>query len=225
MDPARAFALASILFYVLFVAAAFALAERALKSPGSGPRGRPPVPRLRPALRDPRHSLSNDGNYVEVLALGTLALLVLAAWLDDEERPPPVLPWVAGLLIGLAFWCHILAVIHGACAMVLLPVGRGHRQGRGGARRGRPPRAWPWGFALGYAPGLLWNAAHGWASFQYLLPGQAVAGAGGRHRLPRRRARRSRGRARRLRPRLPRRPPTPRSAGRRSRPSPPRPGP
>jgi hypothetical protein len=32
------------------------------------------------------------------------------------------------------------------------------------------------GFALGDAPGLLWNAAHSWASFQYLLPGVATHG-------------------------------------------------
>src|SRR6266508_4664835 len=51
IDPARAFALASVLFYLAFVT---------------------------------RYSLSNDGNYVEVLALGTWALWLTARWVSED---------------------------------------------------------------------------------------------------------------------------------------------
>jgi hypothetical protein len=45
-------------------------------------------------------------------------------------------------------------------------------------------RAWPsllrlaLGWALGYMPGLLWNAGNSWGSFQYLVPGGPVDGGG-----------------------------------------------
>ena len=108
-----------------------------------------------------RYSLSNDGNYVEVLALGSAALLAVVAW--DEDRGRLTLPLVAGLLLGLALWCHILAVIHVAAAGLFVL----------GARRAAAPAVWRLGagVALGYAPGLLWNAANGGESFRYLLPG------------------------------------------------------
>lgn len=173
MDPARAFALASILFYVLFAAVVFGLAERALASAGAA-RAAGLYLAFAPAFVT-RYSLSNDGNYVEVLALGTLALLALAVWLDAEDRPS-VLPWMVGVLIGLAFWCHILAAIHGASVIVLLTLAAA-------TGRLKAPDAlfasarMAVGFAAGYAPGLLWNAAHGGGSFRYLQPGQAAAGS------------------------------------------------
>src|SRR6266540_3945039 len=105
IDPARAFALASVLFYLAFVAGLYGLARLAS---GAGTGGRL-----------------------------TLAL-------------------AAGLLLGLAFWCHILAVIHlAAVGMALVLFGRL-----------RPA-------------GLLWNARNDWGSFQYLIPGTAGAAEGG----------------------------------------------
>jgi hypothetical protein len=165
-DLPRAFALVSVLFYCLFVAAAFLLAERAWRRSDLA-LATSIYLAFAPAFVT-RYSLSNDGNYVEVLALGTAALLAVVAW--DEDRTRHALLMVAGLLLGLAFWCHILAVIHAAAAgLVLL-----------GARRAAAPALvrLVGGLALGYAPGLLWNATNGWESFRYLLPGGAsVEGA------------------------------------------------
>jgi hypothetical protein len=146
IDPARAFALASVLFYLAFLAGLYRLALLV-----AGPR----TARLAglyaafsPAFVT-RYSLSNDGNYVEVLALGTWALWLAARWtLEPSERPR--LAFAAGLLLGLGFWCHILALI--------------------------PLAALALGLAVGYAPGLLWNARNDWESFQYLVPGEARAG-------------------------------------------------
>jgi hypothetical protein len=160
MDLPRAFALASVLFYCLFVAAAFLLAERAWRRSDLALLAALYLG-FAPAFVT-RYSLSNDGNYVEVLALGTAALLALVAW--DEDRAHASLPLVAGLLLGLAFWCHILAVIHiAACGLFVLVRAR---------RAAVSALAWiAGGLVLGYAPGLLWNAANGGESFLYLLPG------------------------------------------------------
>ena len=99
-----------------------------------------------------RYSLSNDGNYVEVLALGTWALW-LAARADARaggataSRPPG----------GPA-----------ARPRLLVPHPGGHppRGARPAVRRGRPrlglaaaPRSSPRASRLGYAPGWLWNLA------------------------------------------------------------------
>lgn len=162
LDPARAFALASVLFYLAYVAGLFRLALLL-----AGPRAALAAgcyAAFSPAFVT-RYSLSNDGNYVEVLALGTWALWLAAR----ATREPPARPWlslVAGLLLGLAFWCHILAVIYLAALAVLLVLS---------ARRAAPRAlaALAAGAAIGYLPGWLWNAANGWLSFLYLLPGEA----------------------------------------------------
>ena len=107
MDPARAFALASVVFFLVFLAGLYRLALLA-----SGPRTAlfaSLYAAFGPAFLT-RYSLSNDGNYVEVLALGTWALWLAARW-AMEETGRPTLALAAGLLLGLAFWCHILAVI------------------------------------------------------------------------------------------------------------------
>jgi hypothetical protein len=159
VDLPRAFALVSVLFYCVFVAAAFLLAERAWRRSDLALAAGLYLA-FAPAFVT-RYSLSNDGNYVEVLALGTAALLAVVAW--DEDRSRLTLPVVAGLLLGLAFWCHILAVIHAAAAILFLLA----------PRRAAVPALLRLGggFALGYTPGLLWNAANGGESFRYLLPG------------------------------------------------------
>jgi hypothetical protein len=168
VDPARAFALASLGFYLIFVAALVALARRA----GAGPFvpvGAGLYAAFAPAFVT-RYSLSNDGNYVEVLALGTTALLLAARW-AREAASRETLALLAGVSLGLAFWSHILAVIP-LCAVVAFMVL---------AERGRAVRsvaALALGFALGDAPGLLWNAVHGGDSFRYLLPGSGGDGAG-----------------------------------------------
>ena len=168
LDPARAFALASVLFYLGYVAGLFRLALVV-----SGPRAAL-VAGLYAAFSPAfvtRYSLSNDGNYVEVLALGTWALWFGARFtLEPDARPR--LAFAAGLLLGLGFWCHILAVIHlAALAMLFVLVTR--------LAAARPLLALGAGAAIGYGPGWLWNLANGWQSFHYLLPGQARAGEPG----------------------------------------------
>ena len=170
VDHPRAFALASVLFYVAFVVAACRLAEMVARQ-----EGRPEAPTVlgaglflafAPAFVT-RYSLSNDGNYVEVLALGTWALLLAARWLSGEAGTRSTA--VAGVLLGLACWSHVLAVIHAAAVgLGLAAIGR---------RRGllALPRVAA-GFFAGYVPGLLWNVANAWASLRYVVPGGQPVG-------------------------------------------------
>lgn len=160
----RAFTLASLAFYAAFVAAVYALAARL--GAASGDAGRTALGAGLWAAFAPtfvtQYSLSNDGNYVEVLAFGGWAL-VLAARFVDEPSARPRLALVAGLLIGLACWCHILGVIHGATLGVLILAVERRRSLASLLRLLA-------GALLGYLPGLLWNLAHDGASFLYLLP-------------------------------------------------------
>ena len=166
IDPARAFALVSVLFYAAFVAAVHRLgAATARDGPGAASsRGLTAglYAAFSPAFVT-RYSLSNDGNYVEVLALGTWALVLALGWAEDPARRPRR-ALAIGLVVGLAFWCHILAVIP-AVAVALFLLLESPRDAAAAA-----PRAFL-GFALGDLPGLLWNAANGWESFAYLIPG------------------------------------------------------
>lgn len=168
MDGALAFAVASLLFYGLFVAGLYRLALLASE-------GRPFVPvaaglyaAFAPAFVT-RYSLSNDGNYVEVLALGAWALVLAVRWVREPDRTG-FLSLLAGLLLGLAFWCHILAVIPAAAFAVIAVAAHPRR-----ALRAVPWSVWGW--ILGYLPGLLWNAGHGWESFLYVLPGGQTVGS------------------------------------------------
>ena len=170
VDAPRAFALASLGFYLLFVAAAYGLALRVGVAGGAGPFVAMGTG-LYLAFSPPyvtRYSLSNDGNYVEVLALGTLALLLAVRWLEAPDARP-TLALAAGVLLGLAFWCHILAVIHLAAFGLVLLLAAPRE-----ALRSAPVATA--GFALGDLPGLLWNAANHWGSFQYLVPGRGESG-------------------------------------------------
>ena len=176
MDPARAFALVSVAFYLAYVAGLFRLALLV-----AGPRAAflaGLYAAFSPAFVT-RYSLSNDGNYVEVLALGTWALWLAARW-AQEPGPRPQLALAAGLLLGLGFWCHILAIIHlAAIAAVLALVAATEGAVLAGARSLLALVA---GWAIGYGPGWLWNAANDWESFHYLVPGAArtdEAGASG----------------------------------------------
>ena len=95
IDPARAFALVSVLFYAAFVAAVYRLAAAtaARRGPGSA-RGLAAglYAAFSPAFVT-RYSLSNDGNYVEVLALGTWALVLALRWAEDAARRAPRARW------------------------------------------------------------------------------------------------------------------------------------
>lgn len=165
IDPARAFALVSVLFYVLFVAAVYKLGL--LAGGGATAVAAGLYAAFAPAYVT-HYSLSNDGNYVEVLALGTWALVLAIRWWQEEESRP-TLALATGLLLGLAFWCHILAVVHVA-AIGLAFLAAGWRSLRSGALLAL-------GGVVGAFPSLLWNAQNGWLSIQYLLPGGQAVGA------------------------------------------------
>src|SRR6266702_610002 len=84
IDPARAFALASVLFYLAFVAGLYGLARLASGTGAALLAGL--YAAFSPALVT-RYSLSNDGNYVEVLALGTWARWAWR-WLSSDGSGP-----------------------------------------------------------------------------------------------------------------------------------------
>jgi len=162
LDAPRAFALASIGFYALFALAVYRMALL-LAGPAAA-LGAGLWAAFAPTYVT-QYSLSNDGNYVEVLALGTTALLLTAQWLRQAEHRP-ALAAAIGVLLGLAFWCHVLGVIHCVAVAASLLLLGGLRPALGSAP------ALAGGFALGNLPALLWNARHGWASFLYLLPSE-----------------------------------------------------
>jgi hypothetical protein len=167
IDPARAFALVSALFYAAFVAAVYRLAVLALG----------PAPALAAGLYAAfspafvtHYSLSNDGNYVEVLAFGSWALVLAARWLREAERRS-LLALAMGLVLGLGFWCHVIVIVHAAAIGLMLLVVAPRD-----ALRSLP--ALVFGFALGDMPALIWNAGNGWDSFRALLPGASPAAVG-----------------------------------------------
>jgi len=160
MDLPRAFTLASILFYGLFVAGVYSLAF--LLDPGLAlPSGL--YAAFSPAYVT-HYSLSNDGNYVEVLAFGTWALVCIARHVK-EKGARPSLCLAAGVLLGLGLWCHLLAVIY-AASIALVVLGFAREAGFLG-----PGLRIFVGFLVGFAPGLLWNLRHAWDSFYYIVPG------------------------------------------------------
>ena len=162
MDPASAFALFSVLVYAVFVGALYRLTVWLF---GGGPAVLAGLYAAFAPVFVTRYSLNNDGTYVEVLALGTLALWLAARWTRAEEGRA-VMALVAGVLLGLAFWLHILAVIHlAAVAGAFVLFGLRH------APRSLAALAAGWG--LGAVPALLWNAANQWRSFENFVPGKA----------------------------------------------------
>jgi hypothetical protein len=85
IDPARAFALVSVLFYLGYVAGLHRLALLV-----AGPRAAVLAglyAAFSPAFLT-RYSVSNDGNYVEVLALGTWALWLAARGTTETDHRP-----------------------------------------------------------------------------------------------------------------------------------------
>jgi len=166
IDPARAFALVSILFYAVFVAAVYRLGRLAAPAKPWTALAAGLYAAFAPAFVT-RYSLSNDGNYVEVLALGTWAIVLAARWLESRDPPQAASAAAAGLLLGLAFWCHILAAIPlAAVGLALLAATR--------LRSLRPIAAFIAGLLLGDLPALIWNATNGWESFRYLVGAEHV---------------------------------------------------
>jgi hypothetical protein len=161
METPRAFTLMSVLFYTLFVSALYRLALLADSNPFTA-LGAGFYAAFSPAFVT-HYSLSNDGNYVEVLALGTWALLLAVRWWAEEDVRSP-LALGAGLLLGLSFWCHLVSVVHLA-TIGLVMISAGGKRVLGSLFRLAV------GFVLGFTPGLLWNAGNDWDSFRYVIPG------------------------------------------------------
>ncbi len=171
LDPSRAFATASLAFYVLFTAGVFHLGllfrERAAWAAVAGSL----YVAFAPAFVT-QYSLSNDGNYVEVLALGTWALWLAVRWVRDASAGAPLVAPI-GLLLGLAFWCHLLAAVYLAPIALLMLWHDAPRT----VRQAPPLVA---GALLGCLPAILWNAANGWQSLGHFLPGELGSGAASR---------------------------------------------
>ena len=120
-------------------------------------------------------SLNCVGQYVDVLALGGAALVVLAAPLEDEalHGSSARLHYLGlGLLLGAAFWQQPVALVYVLAAL--------------GALALRPATCRdPWtllvgaGLVVGALPVLLWNLQNGWGSSDILGrdPGELMAQA------------------------------------------------
>jgi hypothetical protein len=116
-------------------------------------------------------SLNCVGQYVDVLALGGLALAILAHPLErDLSGPAARFHYLAvGLLLGAAFWQQPVALCY-VVTVMLVVLGR------------RATWRDPWslllllGGGLGVLPVLLWNLQHNWATGAIL--GQNVGAVG-----------------------------------------------
>ena len=147
---------ASVTLHLVFVASTMALARRV------GGRWAALAAGLYLAL-SPRFltifSLNCTGQYLDVLALGGVALALLARVLDENlSRPQARWPYFAiGWLAGAAFWQQPVALSYVAVALLVL------------ALRSSTWRD-PWtllalaGLAVGVMPVVLWNVQNDWAS-------------------------------------------------------------
>ena len=152
--------LSSLLLYLVFMVATMALARRL------GGRSAAGIAGLYLAL-SPRFltvfSLNCVGQYVDVLALGGLALVLVARVLDEDLGGAAARGayFGAGLLLGAAFWQQPVALGYAAAAGIALLL-----------RRRTWRDAWsllvPFGLAVGLLPVLLWNAQNDWASSDIL---------------------------------------------------------
>lgn len=164
--------LASVVLYLAFVAASMALARHIAGREAALVTG------LYLAL-SPKFlttfSLNSVGQYVDVLALGGCALLLVAG--VDAGTPigaSPRAPYFGmGLLLGAAFWQQPIALAYVGTAVVALALRRA---------TWRDPAAFllPAGLAVGALPVLIWNVQNGWGTGAILArdPLQVLAQAG-----------------------------------------------
>ena len=164
--------LSSVLLYLVFVAASMSLARRIHGRAAAAITGL--YLALAPKFLT-TFSLNCVGQYVDVLAIGGVALVVLAPLLEDEalRGSSARLRYLGlGLLLGAAFWQQPVALVYALAtlaALLLRPVT--FRD--------------PWtllvgaGFVVGALPVLLWNLQNGWGSSDILGrdPGELLAQA------------------------------------------------
>jgi hypothetical protein len=149
--------LSSVLLTLVFVAATIALARRIAG------RGAAAVAGLTLAV-SPKFlttfSLNCVGQYMDVLALGGVALALLGRLLDEPDAMPAVARaryFGVGLLLGSAFWQQPVALGYVLAATAALVLSRA-------TWRAPAALAYPLGLAVGVLPVLLWNVRNGWAS-------------------------------------------------------------
>lgn len=153
---------ASVLLSLVFITATMCLARRLGGEPAAWISG------LFLAL-GPRFltvfSLNCVGQYVDVLALGGVALALCARLLDGPERPHLPLPppsergthFLIGLLLGAAFWQQPVALSYIVTVVLVLALRRASWRVDG----------WPLlavGVAVGALPVIVWNLQNAWAS-------------------------------------------------------------
>ncbi len=142
--------LAGVLLSLVSVAAGMAVARRIAGRPAAIISG------LYLALA-PRFlvvfSLNGVGQYVDVLALGGVALALVARPMASGPRAHAAVCAGAGVLLGAGFWQQPVALSYVAAAVIVLALRRGNGL------------AWAMGgFAVGALPVVLWNLHHAWAS-------------------------------------------------------------
>lgn len=164
-DPVVSFAAAALVMYSLFVGSLFALARTVLSR-------REAVFAAGYAIFSPGFltawGIHNEGSYIDVLAFGTLVLVLGARYLAESEKRVKR-AFGMGFWGGLAFWTHILASYYLLAALGALALG-------GRNERRRSFLAFGAGFAVGDFPALLWNYRNDWASFRWWTQGQTAAG-------------------------------------------------
>ena len=117
-------------------------------------------------------SLNCVGQYVDVLALGAVALACLARLLDEDRSGFSARgAYLAiGMLLGAAFWQQPVALSYAGVVVLALAL-----------RRATWKDPWallvPVGFALGALPVLLWNLQNGWGSGEIMGRGADDLGA------------------------------------------------
>jgi len=149
-------AVASGIFFLLFIAASMALARRV------GGRGAALVTGLYLALA-PKFlttiTMNGQGHYVEILALGGLALALLARMLEESAigARARLCYFGVGLLVGAAFWQQPVALCYIAVVLAVLAL-----------RRATWTDPWallvPIGLLVGVLPALLWNVQNDWGT-------------------------------------------------------------
>ncbi|HEY3122275.1 MAG TPA: hypothetical protein VGL15_16740 [Vicinamibacteria bacterium] len=147
---------ASLVLYLVFLASTMALARRVAGVPAAVAAGLylAIAPRFLTVF-----SLNCVGQYVDVLALGGLALALLARALDEGRWGSAARRdyFAIGWLLGAAFWQQPVALGYVGAAAIALAL-----------RRTTWRDAWvlvvPLGAAIGLLPALVWNAQHGWTS-------------------------------------------------------------
>jgi hypothetical protein len=156
-DPVIGFALAAALVYGAVTGAVFLLSRTIA----------PPAESLAAALYVvfapgflTAWGMGNEGSYPDVLALGTLMLVLGFRFLKDEIADRPAAFWI-GVLGGLAFWIHILATYYLLAALGILLA---HRFGKASLVR---LSTFALGFVVGDFPGILWNVSHEFQSFRW----------------------------------------------------------